>query len=715
MDFSMRQFGFAAALSILAASADANWAPPVEYPQTVRERVVDVYHGVEVHDPYRWLEDDNSDETKAWVKAQNAVTMPYLESLPGRERIKIRLKELWNYERYGLPSEEGGKYFFSKNDGLQDQSVVYVSDSLDSEPTVLLDPNTWAEDGTISLGGWSVSDDARFVAYATSDGGSDWRSVKVRNVATGEDLPETLEWVKFSGMSWTKDGRGFYYSRYDAPESGEELDGVNKFQKLYFHEIGKPQDQDVLIYSRDDQPDWGYGGEVSDDGRYLVIGVWLGTEQDNNVSFLDHENPERGMDELFTGFKASYTFVGNDGPVMFFNTTEDAPMGRVIGVDASGERESVEIIGESDNVLQGVSHVDGRLICRYLEDARTVVKVFETDGTFVRDVAFPTIGTANGFGGDADGSETFYSFTSFTYPTTIYRYDVSTGHSEVVRRPEVAFDPADYETKQVFYSSKDGTRIPMFITHKKGLELDGDNPTLLYGYGGFNISLTPGFSISRLVWLEMGGVYAVPNLRGGGEYGQEWHEAGIKTDKQNVFDDFIAAAEYLIDEGYTSTPRLAINGGSNGGLLVGACMTQRPDLYAAAIPAVGVLDMIRYDLFTIGWAWRSDYGYPSENREDFFANLAYSPYHNVREGMCYPATLITTADHDDRVVPAHSFKFAAALQNAQSGACDNPVLIRVETRAGHGAGTPISKAIEQIADQYAFLMEHLGLELAAGF
>ncbi len=706
---------------LLALSVAAFVAPmPVlgqalDYPETRREHVVDVYHGVEVQDPYRWLEDDNSDQTAAWVKAQNVVTMPYLESLAGRERIKERLKELWNYERYGLPNEEGGKYFFTKNDGLQDQSVVYVSDSLDSEPHVLLDPNIWAKDGTISLGGWSVSDDGGSVAYATSDGGSDWRSVRIRNVGTGEDLPETLEWVKFSGMSWTNDGRGFYYSRYDAPASGEELDGVNKFQKLYFHELGTPQEEDVLIYSRDDEPDWGFGGGVSDDGRYLVVGVWKGTHQENNLFFLDHENPEAGMDELFTGFEASYTFIGNEGPVMFFNTTDDASKGRVIGVDTSSEREKVEIIPESENVLQSVSHVGGRLICQYLQDARTVVKVYETNGAFVRDVAFPTIGTASGFGGDADDDVTFYSFTSFTYPTTIYRYDVESGESEVVRRPEVDFDPERYETNQVFYSSKDGTRIPMFITHRKGLSLSGDNPTLLYGYGGFNISLTPGFSVSRLTWLEMGGVYAVPNLRGGGEYGKDWHEAGIKTRKQNVFDDFIGAAEFLIAEGYTSPERLAINGGSNGGLLVGACMTQRPELFGAAIPAVGVLDMIRYDLFTIGWAWRSDYGHPSENRADFFANLKYSPYHNVREGMCYPPTLITTADHDDRVVPAHSFKFAAALQHAQSRSCKNPVLIRIETRAGHGAGTPISKAVEQIADQYAFLMEHLGMELPAGF
>ncbi len=692
-------------------------AQTIEYPETRRQDVVDVYFGVEVHDPYRWLEDDNSPEVKDWVQRQNAVTMPYLHSLEGRERIKDRLTRLWNYERYGLPREEGGRYFFTKNDGLQDQSVVYMADSLRSEPQVLLDPNQWSEDGTISLGGWSVSDDGRFVAYALSDGGSDWRTVKVRDIARGEDLPDTLEWVKFSGMSWTKDGNGFYYSRYDAPKPGDELDGVNKFQKLYYHRIGTPQSEDQLIYARDDQPDWGFGGSVSDDGRYLIVGVWKGTFQENNVAYLDHEHPEQGVRDLFTGFKASYDFIGNEGPVMFFSTTDEAPKGRVIAVDTRHGNRVREIIPQSEDVLRGVSLVGGRLICQYLKDARTVVKVFETDGTYVRDVEFPTIGTASGFGGHADDPETFYAFTSFTYPTTIYRYDVQTGESEIVFQPEVEFDPARYITKQVFYRSKDGTRIPMFITHRKGIELDGDNPTLLYGYGGFNISLTPGFSVSRLVWLEMGGVYAVPNLRGGGEYGKEWHEAGITTKKQNVFDDFIAAAEYLIDEGYTSSPRLAINGGSNGGLLVGACMTQRPELYGAAIPQVGVLDMIRYDLFTIGWAWRSDYGYPSKNREDFFANLRYSPYHNVREGMCYPATLITTADHDDRVVPAHSFKFAAALQHAQSRSpdCGNPILIRIETRAGHGAGTPISKSIEQIADQYAFLVRHLDMDLPEDF
>ena len=698
------------------AAAAAVAATAFVYPPATRGDVVDTYHGVEVADPYRWLEDPDSPETRAWIDAENAVTFPYLESIPERADIAARLTELWNYERFGVPFEEGGRYFYTRNDGLQDQSVLYVADALDAEPRVLLDPNTWSEDGTISLGGYSVSDDGQFIAYAISDGGSDWRTWKVVNIDTGEELNDRIEWSKFSGASWTEGAEGFFYSRYDEPVEGEELEGANYNQKVYYHRVGRPQADDVLVYADPDNKEWGFGAGVTDDGDYMIISVWQGTQQENDVYYAEigglspdgFGNLE--IVKLLTGFEADYTVVGNEGSMFLFQTTLDAPKGRVIAIDVENpERDNwVEVIPESDNVLRGVSHVGGRLVATYLEDAKTLAKVYETDGAHVRDVDLPAIGSAFGFGGDADDTETFYQFSSYTYPTTIYRYDIVTGESTLFKQPDIDFNPDDYITEQVFYESKDGTRIPMFITRKRDVQLDATAPTLLYGYGGFNISLTPGFSVSRLVWMETGGIYAVPNLRGGGEYGKDWHEAGIKTRKQNVFDDFIAAAEWLLENDYTTTERLAIAGGSNGGLLVGACMTQRPDLFGACLPAVGVMDMIRFDLFTIGWAWRSDYGHPAENEDEFLANLAYSPYHNLQTGTCYPATLVTTADHDDRVVPAHSFKFAAALQHAQG--CDNPVMIRIETRAGHGAGTPISKRIEQIADQYAFLVDNLKME-----
>lgn len=686
------------------------------YPVAARGDVVDTYHGVEVADPYRWLEDPDSPETREWIEAENAITFPYLETIPQRGQIASRLSELWNYERYGVPFEEGGKYFYTRNDGLQNQSVLYVADTLDGEPRVLLDPNTWSDDGTISLGAYSVSDDGSKIAYSISDGGSDWRTWRVADIATGEVFEHEVDWSKFSGASWAPGGEGFFYSRYDAPVEGQELEGANYYQKLYFHFANAAQADDILVYQDPDNKEFGFGGGVTEDGDYLLINVWQGTQQENDFYYADIDgvSPDGYASleivKMLTGFEAEYNFVGNDGSTFVFQTNLDAPKGRVIAIDVTNPSRDnwQEIIPESDDVLQGVSHVGGHLITRYLEDAKTVAKVYAMDGTHVRDVDLPGIGAAGGFGGHADSNETFYYFTSYTYPTSIYRYDVATGESTLFKQPDVDFNPADYVTEQVFYESKDGTQVPMFITRRRDVELDGTAPTLLYGYGGFNISLTPGFSISRLVWMEMGGIYAVPNLRGGGEYGQVWHEAGIKTEKQNVFDDFIAAAEWLIDHDYTSSPKLAIAGGSNGGLLVGACMTQRPDLFGACLPAVGVMDMLRFDLFTIGWAWRSDYGHPSENEDEFRANYAYSPYHNLKKGTCYPATLITTADHDDRVVPAHSFKFAAALQYAQG--CDNPVLIRIETRAGHGAGTPVSKRIEIAADQYAFLVKELGME-----
>ncbi len=705
------------ALPVLAQPSGA-----IAYPETRRGDHVDTYHGVEVADPYRWLEKSADDpEVAAWIEAEQAVTNAYLEALPGRERLKERYTQLLNYERFGTPSEEGGRYFYTRNDGLQDQSVLYVMDDWGSEPRVLLDPNGWSDDNTMSLAGTSVSPDGRLIAYLVSDGGSDWRTIRVRDIETGEDLVDTIEWAKFTGVSWDRDSSGFYYSRYDEPvqKEGEELTAVNEFQKVYRHSIGTAQSKDTLIYQRPDEAKWGFGGFVTEDGRYLGIVTTKGTFRENNVAYVDLQSSNREVVHLLEGFEADYGWVGNVGSVVYFRTDLDAPRGRVIAIDLHHPQRDrwVEVIPESDATLDGVSMVGGHLVAQYLRDASSEVVICDLHGREVRKVALPGIGSVSGFGGEFDSAETFYSFTSYTDPGSIYRYNIITGESELFRRPEVDFNPDRYTTERVFYSSKDGTRVPMFITYKKGLERNGQNPTLLYGYGGFNISMTPGFSTSRLMWMELGGVYAVACLRGGGEYGKEWHDAGITTKKQNVFDDFIAAAEYLNAERISSPSTLAIQGGSNGGLLVGACITQRPELFGAALPAVGVMDMLRFDQFTIGWAWRSDYGSPSESEDDFRANYAYSPYHNAKPGKCYPPTLITTADRDDRVVPAHSFKFAAAMQAAQAEnhralrGCDNPVLIRIETRAGHGAGTPLSKIIEQVADQYGFLAYHLGLEI----
>jgi prolyl oligopeptidase len=679
------------------------------YSPTAKVDHTDLLHGKRVADPYRWLEDDNSAETKAWVEAQNKVTFAYLESIPERAALKERLTKLWNYERYGVPGKEGGRYLFSRNDGLQNQSVLYTMRSLDETPRVLLDPNKLSADGTISLASASISEDGRLLAYGTSTAGSDWNEIKVRDIDRGEDLADHIKWVKSSGASWTKDGRGFFYSRYDEPSSTNQLKGVNYFHKLYFHKLGSPQSEDPLIYDRPDQKEWGFNGGVTDDGRYLVIHVWQGTDTRNRFFYKDLQQPEATVVELLKDFDADYSFIDNIEATFYFRTDLKAPRGRVIAIDLAkpARTEWREVLPETQDRLQGASLVNNQLVASYLKDAHTEVKIFGLDGKLVRRVELPGIGTAGGFSGKRHETETFYAFTGFTAPTTIYRYDLKTGTSSVFRQPKVDFDPALFETKQIFYASKDGTRVPMFITHKKGLKLDGRNPTLLYGYGGFDISLTPSFSVSTVVWLEMGGVYAVPNLRGGGEYGKEWHEAGTKLKKQNVFDDFMAAAEWLIANRYTSRDHLAISGGSNGGLLVGACMTQRPELFRAVLPAVGVMDMLRFHKFTRGWAWTSDYGSPDDPAE-FQALHAYSPYHNLKPGVKYPATMVTTADHDDRVVPAHSFKFAARLQEAHRG--ETPVLIRIETKAGHGAGKPTSKLIEEAADKYAFLVRELGLK-----
>jgi prolyl oligopeptidase len=640
----------------------------LNYPETRTVDQVDTYHGLAVPDPYRWLEDPHAPESQAWIEAQNQVTFGYLEQLPGRDQLQQRLTELWNYERYGIPFKRGDRYFFYKNDGLQNQSVLYTLPTLEAEPTVLLDPNTLSADGTVALSSIAISENGAYLAYGLSASGSDWVEWQVRDIASGKDFDDHLKWVKFSGAAWTHDHQGWFYSRYDEPDATTKLEAVNYYQKLYYHRLGTPQSEDVLVYERPDQKEWGFSGGVTDDGRYLVISVWRGTDPRNLVFYKDLSSPDNPVVELISAFEAEFSYVGNEGTRFWFRTDLDAPKGRLLAIDlADPDRDHWQaVIPEAADTLQDVSLLNHQFVVDYLSDARSQVKIFDLQGQFLRDVALPGIGSVGGFNGKREDTETFYSFTSFTTPSTIYRYDLVTGESQLYRQPQVNFDPDAYTTTQVFYPSADGTRVPMFITHKRGLELNGQNPTLLYGYGGFSISLTPSFSVSNLVWLELGGVYAVPNLRGGGEYGEDWHLAGTKLNKQNVFDDFIAAAEWLIAQGYTHRDRLAIMGGSNGGLLVGACMTQRPDLFAAALPAVGVMDMLRFNQFTIGWAWESDYGSPQDEAE-FKALYAYSPLHNLKLGTAYPATMITTADHDDRVVPAHSFKFAAALQAAHQG------------------------------------------------
>ncbi|WP_375468582.1 prolyl oligopeptidase family protein [uncultured Nostoc sp.] len=691
---------------------------PLTYPSSHKSNQVDSYHGTLVADPYRWLEDPDSEETRTWIEAQNQVTFGYLSEIPTREKIKQRLTKLWDYEKYGIPFKEGEslqdgsteRYFYFKNDGLQNQSVLYTLKTLEDQPKVLLDANKLSEDGTVALSGLSISEDGKLLAYGLSASGSDWQEWKVRDVETGEDLQDHLKWIKFSGASWTHDNQGFFYSRYDEPNEKTQLEDVNYYQKLYYHQLGKPQSEDVLIYHCPDQKQWGFSGGVTEDGGYLIISVWQGSDSKNLFFYKDLTNPNAEVVELINQFEADYSFIDNDDSVFYFRTDFNAPRGRVIAIDIKNPASEnwQEIIPQSTETLESVGILNNQFVADYLKDAHSQIKIFDLKGAFIREVELPGLGSAGGFGGKRNDTETFYIYTSFTTPGTIYRYDMITGKSTIFRQPEVDFNPDDYETKQVFYDSKDGTRVPMFITHKKGIKLDGNNPTYLYAYGGFNASMTPSFSVSLLVWMEMGGVYAMPNIRGGGEYGEEWHQAGMKDKKQNVFDDFISAAEWLIANKYTKTDKLAIAGGSNGGLLVGACMAQRPDLFGAALPAVGVMDMLRFHKFTIGWAWTSEYG-SADNLEEFPALYAYSPLQNLKPDTAYPATLITTADHDDRVVPAHSFKFAAALQEAHVG--DAPTLIRIETKAGHGAGKPTAKIIEEAADKWAFLVRALNVEV----
>lgn len=714
---------------VLAPSTDAvdrsPLALPLKYPTARRSDHVDVYHGEKVPDPYRWLEDPRSEETRAWIEAQNRLSSAFLDAIPQRAWIHQRLETLWNYERYGLPSRRGERYFYLHNNGLQNQSVLYTTSPGFENPRVLLDPNTWSADGTTSLAGYQISDDGKLLAYGISKAGSDWREWKVLDVATGRDLPDHLQWIKFSSVSWLPDGSGFYYSRYAEPNEETRLEDTNYFQKLYFHRIGDPQGKDRLVYERPDQKEWGFSPHVTDDGRYLVITVWRGSQRKNDIFVQDLSQPNAPVVEVIRGFQAEYDFVTNVGSRFYFRTDHKADMGRVVVVDVApilaaagqgseGSQKPANVphvaeetlIAEAEYTLNSVQRVSDQLFATYLQDAHSVVRRYNLEGELLGELKLPGLGTVTGIAGRAVDQEAFYGFTSFTAPNTIYRYDLDAEETEIWRQPKVAFDPERYETKQVFATSRDGTKVPVFLVHRRGLKLNGDLPTLLYGYGGFNIPITPSFSVASLVWMEMGGVNAVAVLRGGGEYGKPWHEAGQKHTKQNVFDDFIAAAQWLIDNGYTRPQRLAISGRSNGGLLVGAAMTQRPELFGAALPAVGVLDMLRFHKFTIGWAWVSEYG-SSDDPEEFRSLKAYSPLHNVRPGTKYPATLVTTADHDDRVVPAHSYKFTAALQAAQGG--DAPILIRIETSAGHGAGTPISKLIDEAADRLAFLAHVLNV------
>jgi prolyl oligopeptidase len=676
------------------------------YPETPRVDQVDLLHGVAVPDPYRWLEDLDSPETRAWVLAQKRVAAELFSALPEREALRRRLTELWDFPRWGCPFRQGGRYFFTRHDGLRNQSVLYTQERLDSEPRVLLDPNQLSGDGTVALAAYNLSEDGRYLAYGLTNGGSDWQEWRVREVETGSDLSDVLHWVKFSQSAWTHDGAGFFYCRYDEPREGRPLEEANFWQKIYYHRLGTDQAEDVLVHHKPEDREMGFIPYVSDDGRYLLIHAWKGTEDENAVYCQDLSEPGSPVFDLLPAFDATYTLVGNDGPLFWFQTDAGTPRGRLIEVDVrdpAPERWR-ELIPESEETLQGISAIGRRFVALYLKDASSRVRIFERDGTPVRELELPGLGTVSGFGGTQKSPETFYVFCSYTTPATVYHYDVETGETRLFDRPKVALDPEAYETRQVFYDSRDGTRVPMFITSKKGLALDGSNPTFLYGYGGFNTPMTPAFSVAYLAWMDCGGVYAVANVRGGGEYGEEWHLAGTRRNKQNTFDDFIAAAEWLIANGYTSRERLAIGGHSNGGLLTGAVLMQRPDLFGAVLVGVGVLDMLRFHKFTIGWGWVSDYGSP-DDPEDFAVLYSYSPYHNVREGVSYPAVLITTADHDDRVVPAHSFKFAAALQHAQAGPA--PVLIRIETRAGHGTGKPVSKQIEESADELSFLWSAL--------
>ncbi|MDF7774608.1 prolyl oligopeptidase family serine peptidase [Sphingomonas sp. AOB5] len=684
--------------------------PKIAYPQTRRVDVVEEQFGVKVADPYRWLENDvrNDPEVAAWVAAENKVTDAYLDTLPGRDVFAARIRQLFDYERFGAPTKKGGRYFYMHNSGLQNQAVLWVRDTLTGPGRILIDPNGWAKDGATALAEWLPSDDGKYLIYSIQDGGTDWRTVKVIDVATGKETGDEVSWAKYTmGASWAKDGSGFFYSRYPEPPADAKYTALNENHRVYFHKLGTPQSEDRLVYATPDKPKLGHYAGITDDGRYLVIGTSEGTDNKNMVHIIDLSDPEWKPKAIIPELKNDWSAIGNEGSVFYFSTDAGAPRQRIVSVDiASADLTPKEIVPQSDATLGGATIVGGWLVLSYLVDAKTEVRRYTLDGKADGKVALPGIGTASGFGGDQKDTETFFAFTSFNAPTTIYRYDVATGKATPWAQPKVAFNPADYVVEQRFFASKDGTKVPMFVVRHK--DTKGPAPTLLWAYGGFNIAYTPAFSASRIAWMEQGGVFVLANIRGGGEYGKAWHDGGRLQNKQNVFDDFIGAGEYLIREGITGKDQLAIQGGSNGGLLVGAVVNQRPDLFAAALPAVGVMDMLRFDRWTAGRYWVDDYGYPNKEA-DFRTLWSYSPYHNIRGGRSYPAILATTADTDDRVVPGHTFKYAAALQAADIG--DKPHLVRIETRAGHGSGKPTDKVIEEASDLWAFAARWTGLEV----
>ena len=696
-----------------ALLATAGHSQTLSYPQTRKVDQVDIYHGQRIADPYRWLEDDNSADTKAWVQAQNAVTERFLAAMPQRAPVRKLYTELFNFEKFGVPFKEGGRYFWTRNDGLQQQDVVYTATSLTATPTVALNPNTLSKDGTVALTGTVPSPDGKLLAYGVAMGGSDWQRWQVRDLATGQDLPDRIEWVKFSRAAWTPDSKGFFYARYDAPKPGEALTGANFFQKLYYHRLGTPQSEDLLVMENKTEKQWGFGAQVADDGSAVLINVWRGSGRRNGLMLLPLQKGTYAGGTpvpLTMDFDAEYVPVTLADNTLYLRTNKDAPRGRLVAVDLARPAPAQwrTVVPEGADAMTAASGVAGRFLLQYLRHASTVVRVFDPAGKDLGEVALPGVGTARGFGGRWRDSETFFSYASLNSPGEIYRLEPASRQASLFKKPSTAFPSDEFVTERHFVTSRDGTRVPVFIAHRKGLKLDGSHPTLLYAYGGFNVPQTPSYGVTAATWMRMGGVYVLASLRGGGEYGAAWHEAGTKLKKQNVFDDFIAAAEWLIANKYTQPAKLAINGGSNGGLLVGAVVNQRPELFGAAVPAVGVMDMLRFHKFTIGWAWISDYG-SADDAQQFGALRAYSPLHTLRAGASYPAILVTTADRDDRVVPAHSFKYTAALQAVDTGPA--PKLIRIETQAGHGAGKPTSKIIEERSDMLAFIAHSLGMTL----
>ena len=710
--FSAASVATSAVASLLMLSAATTFAQSLSYPATKTIDHTDTYHGEKIVDPYRWLEDDNSADTKAWVTAQNAVTSKYLQALPNRDKIKARYTALYNYEKFGLPNKEGGRYFWTRNDGLQQQDVLFTADALGATPRVLLDPNTFSKDGTVSLSSTAVSRDGKYIAYGTSSAGSDWNELRVRDIKTGKDLPDQIQWVKFSGADWSPDGTGFFYSAYDAPKASEKLTGANYFQKAYYHRLGTRQSEDVLVYERKDHKEWGFGTFASEDKKLLMISVWRGADSKNGLLWMplgDGGAFKPGtFSELTLDFDAEYSIIGSRDQIVWIKTNFGAPRGRVMQIDLKNpdKKNWKVIVSESEQTLEGASIVGNTIIAQYLKDAHAVVQRFALDGQPLGEVALPGVGTAGGFGGKFSDVETFFSFTSLTDPASVYRYDVAKNEISVWRKPKTAFDSAQFESKQVFVTSKDSTKVPVFIGHKKGIKLDGNNASYLTAYGGFNVSMTPSYRVTSGAWMEMGGVFVLASIRGGGEYGKAWHDGAKGALRQNAFDDFIAVAQWLSSNGYSKPEKIGVTGGSNGGLLIGAVVNQRPEIFGAAVPEVGVMDMLRFHKFTIGWGWVPEYG-TSDKAEDFPHLKKISPLHNIRSGVKYPPVLIMTSDHDDRVVPAHSFKYAATLQATDTGSA--PKLIRIEASAGHGAGTPTSKIIDERTDVLAFFANALAL------